>query len=202
MTAVEFVEDYWEYYLTLESNFINTFRYVALDKKNKKCYSVEFFGLIQSICSEIDSVMKVLCGLPGNSDSHQANIFKYKQILESKNIFLHNDVITLRRSNYTNLIPFDNWKSTISLKWWKSYIGLKHDRLGNIKDANQYNALVSLSALYLLEVYLIKTINKNNHIIKESQLFNCKAVEGCFSEEVYLGTTTDEKWEEAMNNSD
>ncbi len=42
MTAAEFVEDYWEYYLTLESNFINTFRYVALDKKNKKCSLLNF----------------------------------------------------------------------------------------------------------------------------------------------------------------
>lgn len=202
MTAVEFVEDYWEYYLTLESNFINTFRYVALDKKNKKCYSVEFFGLIQSICSEIDSVMKVLCGLPGNSKSDIANILKYKQILENKNIFLHKDKINIERSNYNKLIPFKEWKNTAHLNWWKIYTTLKHDRLGNIEDANQYNVLLSLSALYLLEVYLIKTINKNNHIIKESQLFNCKAGEGCFSEEVYLSTTTDKQWEEAMNNSD
>ena len=186
----------------MESNFINTFRYVALDKKNKKCYSVEFFGLIQSICFEIDSVMKVLCGLPGNSKSDITNILKYKQILESKNIFLHKDKINIERSNYNKLIPFKEWKNTAHLNWWKIYTTLKHDRLGNIEDANQYNVLLSLSALYLLEVYLIKTINKNNHIIKESQLFNCKAGEGCFSEEVYLSTTTDKQWEEAMNNSD
>lgn len=202
MTAVEFVEDYWEYYLSLESNFINTFRYVALDEDNSNSYSIEYFGLIQSICSEIDAIMKVLCELPGNSDSHLANIFKYKEILESKNIFLHNDVITLRRSNYTNLMPFEDWKNTVPLNWWKNYNNLKHDRLGNIKSANQYNVLVSLSALYLLEIYLIKTIDTNNHIIKESQLFNCKAGEGCFNGEIYLSMVTDEDLEEAINNSD
>ena len=56
--------------------------------------------------------------------------------------------------------------------------------------------------LYLLEIYLIKTIDTNNHIIKESQLFNCKAGEGCFNGENYLGTATDEELEEAINNFD
>ena len=53
-----FIKSYWEYFLELEEQLIETKRYVAFDKANAKTYSIEYLKLYQAVCSEIDVVAK------------------------------------------------------------------------------------------------------------------------------------------------
>ena len=53
-----FIKSYWEYFLELEEQFLETKRFVAFDKANAKAYSIEYLKLYQAICSEIDVVGK------------------------------------------------------------------------------------------------------------------------------------------------
>ena len=55
-----FVRSYWDYYLELEEEFINTKKYVAFEKANGKTYSLEYLKLMQAVCSEIDNVAKYI----------------------------------------------------------------------------------------------------------------------------------------------
>lgn len=45
-----------------------------------------------------------------------------------------------------------------SLHWWVAYNNIKHGRVGNFSDANLKNTLNALAALYILEIYFLKSI--------------------------------------------
>ena len=57
------IKNYWNYYLELESELLQTKRYVEFDCENEKAFSIEFLKLFQAICSEIDVVGKYLASL-------------------------------------------------------------------------------------------------------------------------------------------
>lgn len=57
----DFYKHYWNYYLTLEQDFINTEDYAAIDTINEHTYSNQYLKLYQAICSEIDVVAKCYC---------------------------------------------------------------------------------------------------------------------------------------------
>ena len=52
---------YFDYYLELERDFFVTEPYVLIDKDNYGAFSVQYNRIFQSICSEIDCLLKVLC---------------------------------------------------------------------------------------------------------------------------------------------
>lgn len=69
----ENVRNYWNYYLELENEFVETKRYVEFVKDNYSSYSVEFLKLYQAICSEIDVLGKYIASLINPSFSRVDN---------------------------------------------------------------------------------------------------------------------------------
>ena len=57
-----FLKNYWRYYLLLERRFQDCEQYVEISEENYKTYSMEFVNLILSIGSEVDVVLKEMCG--------------------------------------------------------------------------------------------------------------------------------------------
>ena len=53
-----FEKSYWNYFLELEEQFLDTKKYVAFDAVNYKTYSLEYLKLLEAVCSEIDVVGK------------------------------------------------------------------------------------------------------------------------------------------------
>lgn len=53
-----FVKSYWDYYLEMEAQFLDSKKFVAFDDTNAKTFSVEYLKLYQAVCSEIDVVGK------------------------------------------------------------------------------------------------------------------------------------------------
>lgn len=53
MILEDFVNQYWDYYLALEEEFIHTRNYLTVDKDNFKAFSTEYSKLLQTVCSEI-----------------------------------------------------------------------------------------------------------------------------------------------------
>ena len=58
-------EYYWSYYLSIERMLEDTRRFVATSDENKNTYSDEFAKIILLSCSEIDSILKIICKLKG-----------------------------------------------------------------------------------------------------------------------------------------
>ncbi len=67
------VRNFWNYYLELESEFVETKRFVEFHKDNYNSFSVEFLKLFQAICSEIDVLGKHIASLINPSFSRSDN---------------------------------------------------------------------------------------------------------------------------------
>lgn len=170
-----FYENYWKYFLKLESQFAYTERFVAISASNEKCYSVEYLELYQAICSEIDTVAKVIaCYLdPGFSVNRRTGIRQWGYELTNFLPELIEDEVVL--DNKTLIIPWNkfgydcsrNKKGNVKYKlkdgcqtpgWWNDYNSVKHGRIyiaseieNNYSLANQKNVIYALSALFSLE---------------------------------------------------
>lgn len=177
MERKEFINSFWNYYLNLENRFINTTQYVEVDENNYQTFSIEYIGLLQSICAEIDTVMKEICEF--NQQDFKKISDYYDKIMENpffKNIINEETIYIYKK---INIKPFNKWNEKKSLKWWESYNDVKHERVTKYKNGNLENVLYALSALYILERYKIKDItNKTNESLDipeiESKIFKLK----------------------------
>ena len=193
-----FVRSYWDYYLDLEEQFLQTKKYIAFDIYNQNAYSVEFLKLMQAVCSEIDVVAKEVAAKlePSFKVDKTTNIQKWgyvlqnrlPQILTAEVVFNHDIRVT----------PWENWiyeqyrdsKNALRYrlkdksktpKWWKAYNDVKHQRTKldtngqlNYTQANLINLIQSFAALYILETeYLATLCGEQEPVdgIKNSQLF-------------------------------
>lgn len=86
------IKNYWNYYLELEKEVLETRKFVEFDKKNYKCFSIEFLKLYQAICSEIDTLGRHLAGkLEKSFNPNKSNIYKWWDILSNK-LFLSKNI--------------------------------------------------------------------------------------------------------------
>lgn len=195
----QFLKSYWEYYLDLEEQLLETRRFVAFDEKNKKSFSVEYLKLYQAVCSEIDVVGKeiAVAANPKFKIDNNTNIKKWGFEVQQKFPWLKESFVTF--NGVLTLHPFENWEYEISIskkgsrnlkikddkkaiQWWKNYNDVKHRRIGLIEGtdnfhlANQRNLIEAFSALFLLETTYIKEIDQNARY-QESKLF--KREGGC-----------------------
>lgn len=79
------IKNYWNYYLELEKEVLETRKFVEFDKKNYKCFSIEFLKLYQAICSEIDTLGRYLAKtLEEDFNPNNGNISRWWYILSNK----------------------------------------------------------------------------------------------------------------------
>lgn len=175
MNRDEFCKYHWEYYLVLEKDFLETERYISFDLGdnylyddrettnigNSMTFSNEYIKQYQTICSEIDVVMKSICNELGNSSAD--NIKGYTPVILSKWSNITQQKVKIRD---IELQPFMNWKDEPNYKspdWWKPYNKVKHERIDCYKMANLKNVLNSLAGLFILENYFIKYIGDRDN---------------------------------------
>lgn len=170
MNRNKFLITYWRYYETLEKDFIDTIRYVSLDESNYSTYSIEYARLLQTICSEVDVLMKEYCHIlsPEKKEIKVENINDYARvILEKDKNFSNNSIYLKKYAHNLKLVPFANWEAEKSPEWWKCYNNVKHRRNHKMKDANQKNVLYSLAGLYLLEIKVAIQIRMSDSTLQE-----------------------------------
>lgn len=172
MTVDNFLNKFWKYYIILEERFEGTTRYVELTEDNYSTYSIDFVNQIQTIGSEIDVIMKSMCGL---NSTDRSTITKYATIILND----YPDIVSFEvKARDISYKPFDGWnaeRAADSLSWWSAYNNVKHGRNENFKDANLKNVLNALMALYLLEMLYFKKIADDNEapdtLIDASKMF-------------------------------
>lgn len=197
-----FIRSYWNYFLELEQQFIETKRFVAFDKANAKSYSIEYLKLYQAVCSEIDVVGKEIANIINPNfkiDSH-TNIKKWG--FEVQQHFKDIQNVTVTFDDEYDVQPYKNWEyeyhTTIDkngksktglrikdgkkpLKWWQNYNSIKHRRIGLVEEtknfqlANQSNLIQAFSALFVLETLFITDFHKaEQESVEKSILFKMR----------------------------
>ena len=200
-----FLKSYWEYYLELEEQLIETKRFVAFDKANAKAFSIEYLKLYQAVCSEIDVVGKevAIAVSPSFKIDNNTNIKKWGYEVQQHFPLLKDCKVIFIDDEFFQ--PFKNWEyeyhttctkkgkrtelrvkdSKKTIVWWKSYNAIKHRRIGlvegtkNFQLANQWNLLQAFSALYILEtLYMEELAGKEKADCQESRLFKIVSSSG------------------------
>ena len=193
-----FIRSYWDYYLDLEDEFLQTKKYVDFDVYNKNTYSVEFLKLMQAVCSEVDAVAKEVASSLESTFKidNTTNIKKWGFVLQNKLPQILTTEVVFNHS--IRVIPWENWmyeqyrdkNNTLKYRlkgnsktpsWWLAYNDVKHQRTrlannghANYTKANLMNLIRSYAALYVLESEYINTMYGDQEPtdgIKNSKLF-------------------------------
>lgn len=141
----------FNYYLSLENDFSKTSQYIE-PRGQENVHSFEFSKLLILSCTEIEAVFKILCEEKegkkcGNIREYKGAILKHFPKIVDAEVYIPRWAKQIR--------PFEGWDNG-SLKWWKAYINVKHNRGTHFEDATYENAVHALSALYILILYLDK----------------------------------------------
>lgn len=178
----KFIDEYWLYYLQIESDVVETFNYVEPDSKNFDAFSRRYKDLLSAIGSEVDVVGKSIAEIVDTRDKKlaDAHIAHWGFVIEQ---FFPNisSVLVVMRGNI-QFTPWKNWanerardkKNRIIYRlkgnsknpeWWIAYNKTKHRRksLANPDDskydrANLKNVLNSLAGLFSLEMFLAEVV--------------------------------------------
>lgn len=196
ITISQFIKSYWNYYLELEEQLIQTKRFVDFDVSNYKTFSIEYLKLLQATCSEIDVVAKIIAEKldPTFSKLDNKNIQKWGFVLQQH--FKDIGDITVCFLNDFNVKPWENWKyerykdknnsvryrlvnKTETPKWWTAYNKVKHERTSHYQGgktnycrANLENLISAMAALCILETLFLSEINKEANLhTQKSALF-------------------------------
>ena len=191
MTLESFYNNHWKYYLVLEEDFLKTQRYVEIDLGddisyitntnvknigNSRTFSIEYVKQYQAICSELETISKIICEYLGNSDCK--NIKEYTEVILDNYGDITSEVVEVLTSKHFQLRPYEEWtkgKKYKSPTWWKIYNEVKHNRAKNYENANLKNVISALSGLYLLELYFLRKLSKEGEgyiLDDQSELFN------------------------------
>lgn len=144
----------WNYFLSLERDFIRTLDVVELDQANARAFGNEYAKLLLLIGSETDVVAKMLIA-QSNPQASANNMHDYQAALTAA--FQGIDTVAVDVPRYQRTIqPWQSWGTGPNSppSWWSAYNKVKHERDTHFKLANQDNALTSLCGLLSLLLYL------------------------------------------------
>jgi len=157
--------NYWNYFIFIDKDLFNTNRYIQHSEKNLMAYSSEFARIILVACAEIDTICRLLCKEIDNTCDFSDDSTRSGDIRQYSGIILSRyPKLTTTEVELTTLqIKKKSWKgwenkpTYQSPQWWKDYQMIKHYRHLNFEKANLENALLSVSSLFILLLYLHKT---------------------------------------------
>jgi hypothetical protein len=154
---------YWDYYQSLEKDFLATKRYVDFNDRNLSIYSIEYARIILTACAELDMVFKELC--LRISDRKCKNITQYRKTILSE----YQDFnLRKRKIAYFDweVQPFKIWnlETGDNPEWWRSYNAVKHERSESFHRASLRNAIYSLAGLQIVLFALYKIDNNEDNV--------------------------------------
>lgn len=165
MTINDFL-NYWEYFLLIDKDLMNTNRYICHSDNNLNAYSSEFARIILVTCAEIDTVCRLLCkeidsscDFPDDS-TRSGDIKEYCRIILTRFPKLPSTEVYFTTIKQ-NMKPWDGWQTSPNYQspvWWNDYQFIKHYRHTNFEKAKLKNAFQAVASLFVLLMYLHKTV--------------------------------------------
>lgn len=167
-------EEYFNYYLVLERDFFAMEPYLTIDKENFKAFSIQYNRIYQSICSEIDCLLRELCkqidmkSNPKNINNYCSIISSYFKSFANETVYFHQSEIELQ--------PWNDCEVNTPT-WWTFYNKVKHQRMDIDKESNKpyykfanlENVLNALAALYITEQYYIYSYDISKEILSTKE---------------------------------
>lgn len=160
----------WAAYKAIEEDMLRVAEYIPLETRQYDVYSFKLADIIMRSCSHIDSLLKDVIRNQDLSDHpNQQKIAQCRSIIQNpkRRMVKFTDYIEIF-SEYWNLDPIEvTIRRNDDIKrpfaefenpdpqrktptWWRAYNALKHDFYSEVEKGTLENALLSLSALFIL----------------------------------------------------
>ena len=172
MDRDEFIR-HWVYFCSIAKRLEETAEYVYHGLNEEEVlehgtvYSDVFKQILLLSGAEFENMSKALCVISGYSLKRDCNIRdisycildKYPQIVETQIYSL-----------YWFKKPLNEWCINVKeneevqvegIEWWKAYTDVKHNKENSYKLCSLDNALSALSALYVIDLYVMKLASGN-----------------------------------------
>lgn len=157
---------YWPVYLKLEKEVLSIADAIHFSDDQITVYSIQIADLIVRCAVEIEALSKELYkSLGGNMEPEDGAGNKRDLYFDTDCMALINSRWHLDKKSITITAPTMYFEKNMKLtplaksdkrggaKWNKAYQALKHNRYENLKKATVGNLLLSLGALYILNIY-------------------------------------------------
>ena len=191
MNRTDFINIFWSRYMMIERDFIHLSEYVKIDERNYNTFSNEILKQILLVSVEFENLLHQMAMELGVASGTMAN---HKTMLFDT---LHWDSIVNQKVKVLNtsieLEPYKEWSQIgHGVFWWSAYGELKHDMIANYTKGSLKVLLYSLSALYILELYVVKYIGDKtadidvpNDISKLFEICNWETQDHVYAFETY-----------------
>jgi len=148
---------HWNYFIALEDDLASVSRYIEFCTANMNVFSIELAHLLFAAASEVDVLAKRICDIVEPSKKRR-NIDDYRSVLvNSSNIPIRFDklfAIQLTMPRYgLAFTPWENWAQDKNPDWWRNYNNVKHARDEYFHQATLHNAINSVGALMIMNLY-------------------------------------------------
>jgi hypothetical protein len=152
----------WYMYLSMERDFIDITRYVALEKDNSQVWSEKIADLLQLTGGRVNNLfreMRTSSLLPSSGaltalkSNDRPTIEDYRAAFEPT-YELSGVELTAHHglTNYGNIRPFDPFQHDNYPAWWNAYNKVKHGSFDEMRNGTLENLLHALGALFILNV--------------------------------------------------
>lgn len=132
---------------TLLADLIIVLNYIEPDDVNLKVYSNRLYELLLRAATEFESNCKGILMANGYPKKKEDLKIKDYQKLDSILKLSEYEVRFSFWNSERTLQPLSNWETTHSLKWYKAYNDVKHNRVEYFRLANLDNVLNAIAAV-------------------------------------------------------
>ncbi len=142
---------YWQYFISLDTAFGETTRFVELSQRNYQTFSIEYVRIFLSTASEVDVVCKLLCNRIAPSKKAN-NIDDYRKLILDR----YPKFATIKigvPSLEKDIAPWADWNHQTNPEWWTQHNKVKHERGTYLEFANLKNSLNALCGLFAVLLY-------------------------------------------------
>ncbi len=177
---------HWNYFCSLAIRLEETKNYVhhgIVDNDGFKLIHADvcsdaFKQIIILAASEFENVARIICKSFGKTTRSIEGISRL--ILGEFPRIVETEVITLFWQGKPlygwRIVEDDKKKKVHGIEWWNAYNSLKHNKENSYKQATLNNAVFSLAALYILDLYLMQLQFNNLRLLQKNPpvYFKCK----------------------------
>lgn len=151
-------EYYTRAFFLIQKDILDLFQFIEPADKNLGTFSFKIHELLIRVCVEIESNFKAILKENIYNPTQKAkakeerywNIKDYYIINKTHHLDDYKIEFPIWKGNKGIRKPFNDWKTTDSLKWYQAYNKVKHGRANNFECANFENLIDAFAGLCAL----------------------------------------------------
>jgi len=137
-------------YSLLENDLQRVFEYVEPSDFNKTSYSMRSYELLLRAATEFESNCKAVLGSNGYNVSKNLNVQDYFKLENAMHLSAYEMELSIWGPQTLKIRPFKDWSNGHSLRWYRAYNKVKHNRSAEFHVANLETLIEAIAAVFLL----------------------------------------------------